>query len=34
MKGKYFNIVSIVRAGGEYIVPLLEGDEVVASGAS
>jgi hypothetical protein len=29
MKGKYFHDVSIVRAGGEDIVPLLEGDEVV-----
>jgi hypothetical protein len=29
MKGKYFHDVSIVRAGGENIVPLPEGDEVV-----
>jgi hypothetical protein len=29
MKGKYFHDVSIVRAGGEDIVPLPEGDEVV-----
>jgi hypothetical protein len=29
MKGKYFHDVSIVRAGGEYTVPLPEGDEVV-----
>jgi hypothetical protein len=29
MKGKYFHDVSIVRAGGESSVPLLEGDEVV-----
>jgi hypothetical protein len=29
MKGKYFHDVSIVRAGGEDIVPLLESDEVV-----
>jgi hypothetical protein len=29
MKGKYFRDVSIVRAGGEDIVPLVEGDEVV-----
>jgi hypothetical protein len=30
MKGKYFHDVSIVRVGGEDIVPLPEGDEVVA----
>jgi hypothetical protein len=29
MKGKYFHDVSIVRAAGEDIVPLPEGDEVV-----
>jgi hypothetical protein len=29
MKRKYFHDVSIVRAGGENIVPLPEGDEVV-----
>ena len=29
MKGKYFHDVSIVRAGGESIVPLPEADEVV-----
>jgi hypothetical protein len=29
MKGKYFHDVSIVRAGGEDIVPLPEGDEVI-----
>jgi hypothetical protein len=29
MKGKYFHDVSLVRAGGEDIVPLLESDEVV-----
>jgi hypothetical protein len=29
MKGKYFHDVSIVRAGGENIVPLPEDDEVV-----
>jgi hypothetical protein len=29
MKGKYFHDVSIVRAGGEDIVPLPEGAEVV-----
>jgi hypothetical protein len=29
MKGKYFHDVSIMRAGGEDIVPLLESDEVV-----
>jgi hypothetical protein len=29
MKGKYFHDVSIVRAGGEDIVPLPETDEVV-----
>jgi hypothetical protein len=29
MKGKYFHDVSIVRAGGENIVPLPESDEVV-----
>jgi hypothetical protein len=29
MKGKYFHDVSIVRAGGENIVPLPERDEVV-----
>jgi hypothetical protein len=29
MKGKYFHDVSIVRAGGESIVPLLEANEVV-----
>ena len=29
MKGKYFHDVSIVRAGGESIVPLLESGEVV-----
>jgi hypothetical protein len=29
MKGKYFHDVSVVRAGGEDTVPLLEGDEVV-----
>jgi hypothetical protein len=29
MKGKYFHNVSIVRAGGEDTVPLLEGDEVL-----
>jgi hypothetical protein len=29
MKGKYFHGVSIVRAGGEDIVPLPKGDEVV-----
>jgi hypothetical protein len=29
MKGRYFHDVSIVRAGGEDIVPLPEGDEVV-----
>jgi hypothetical protein len=29
MKGKYFHDVSIVRAGGEDIVSLPEGDEVV-----
>jgi hypothetical protein len=29
MKGKYFHDVFIVRAGGESIVPLPEGDEVV-----
>jgi hypothetical protein len=29
MKGKYFRNVSIVRAGGEDIVPVPEGDEVV-----
>jgi hypothetical protein len=31
MKGKYFHDVSIVRARGEDIVPLPEGDEVVVS---
>jgi hypothetical protein len=29
MKGKYFHDISIVRAGGENIVPLPEADEVV-----
>jgi hypothetical protein len=29
MKGRYFHDISIVRAGGESIVPLLEADEVV-----
>jgi hypothetical protein len=29
MKGKYFRDISIVRAGGENIVPLPEADEVV-----
>jgi hypothetical protein len=29
MKGKYFHDISIVRAGGESIVPLPEADEVV-----
>jgi hypothetical protein len=29
MKGKYFHDVSIVRAGGEDIVPLPESDEVI-----
>jgi hypothetical protein len=29
MKGKYFHDVSIVRVGGESIVPLLEANEVV-----
>ena len=29
MKGKYFHDVSIVRAGGEYTIPLPEGDEAV-----
>jgi hypothetical protein len=29
MKGKYFHDVSIVRAGGEDILPLPESDEVV-----
>jgi hypothetical protein len=29
MKGKYFHDISIVRAGKESIVPLLEADEVV-----
>jgi hypothetical protein len=29
MKGKYFHNVSIVRAGGEDTVPLLEGDDMV-----
>jgi hypothetical protein len=29
MKGKYFHDVSIVRAGGEDIVPLPESDEVL-----
>jgi hypothetical protein len=29
MKGKYFHDISIVRAGGESIVPLPEVDEVV-----
>jgi hypothetical protein len=29
MKGKYFHDISIVRAGGESIVPLSEADEVV-----
>jgi hypothetical protein len=29
MKGKYFHDVSLVRDGGEDIVPLLESDEVV-----
>ena len=29
MKGKYFHDVSLVRAGGEDTVPLLESDEVV-----
>jgi hypothetical protein len=29
MKGRYFHDVSIVRIGGENIVPLLEKDEVV-----
>jgi hypothetical protein len=29
MKGKYFHNISIVRAGKESIVPLLEADEVV-----
>jgi hypothetical protein len=29
MEGKYFHDVSIVRAGGEDIVPLPQGDEVV-----
>jgi hypothetical protein len=29
MKGKYFHDVSLVRAGGKDIVPLLESDEVV-----
>jgi hypothetical protein len=29
MKGKYFHDISIVRAGGESIVPLPKGDEVV-----
>jgi hypothetical protein len=29
MKVKYFHDISIVRAGGESIVPLLEADEVV-----
>jgi hypothetical protein len=29
MKGKYFHDVSIVRAGGEDIVPLTESNEVV-----
>jgi hypothetical protein len=34
MKCKYFHDVSIVRARGEDIVPLPEGDEVVVLGAS
>jgi hypothetical protein len=29
MKGRYFHDISIVRAGGESIVPLPEADEVV-----
>jgi hypothetical protein len=29
MKGRYFHDVSIVRIGGENIVPLLEKNEVV-----
>jgi hypothetical protein len=29
MKGKYFHDISVVRNGGESIVPLLEADEVV-----
>jgi hypothetical protein len=29
MKGKYFHDVSIMRAGGEDTIPLLESDEVV-----
>ena len=29
MKGRYFCDISIVRAGGENIVPLLEANEVV-----
>jgi hypothetical protein len=29
MKGKYFHDTTIVRAGGENIVPLPEADEVV-----
>jgi hypothetical protein len=29
MKGKYFHDISVVRAGGENIVPLPEADEVV-----
>jgi hypothetical protein len=29
MKGRYFLDISIVRAGGESVVPLLEADEVV-----
>jgi hypothetical protein len=31
MKGRYFRDISIVRAGGENIVPLLEANEVVVS---
>ena len=29
MKGKYFHDISVVRAGGENIIPLPEADEVV-----
>jgi hypothetical protein len=34
MRGRYFHDISIVRVGGESIVPLPEADEVVVYKAS